>query len=353
MEMLFGARATDLNNCLCLPLFDGLLKLLLINCRRRSAGSRRPEMGRGSFLGLGDCAMRRIAIVGAITLFVGGCAVPVPLQIASWVIDGVSYLATEKSVADHGISMVAQQDCAIWRGVTDGKVCRIDADDSVAIALAEAQPPVGTQDDAASVTALAKFETAAGGDADVVNNQPVLPQLPPRAALTESIEIAAIDDNLLEAAPAVVDPAPASAAAVVRPMVEARPNVVMPIATAAPVVKPVPVRAPRRAVSTRPGEPLPGRYLVLASFRFSGNARVLRNKLDGLGAEVLAARIGNKTVYRVAIGPYAPSVEGTLRQRLLKVGYSTPWAIHVRPGEWTLSASADAPIGSVEVAGAR
>jgi len=59
-----------------------------------------------------------------ISFSVGGCAVPVSVQIASWAIDGLSLLATQKSVTDHGISIIAQKDCAVWRGVVEGEMCR-------------------------------------------------------------------------------------------------------------------------------------------------------------------------------------------------------------------------------------
>ena len=49
-------------------------------------------------------------VLGAGALLVTGCAVPVPLQVASWALDGISIITTEKSVTDHGISIVAQQD---------------------------------------------------------------------------------------------------------------------------------------------------------------------------------------------------------------------------------------------------
>ena len=42
---------------------------------------------------------------------------PLPFQIASWALDGISYIATEKSVTDHGISIIAQKDCALLRVV--------------------------------------------------------------------------------------------------------------------------------------------------------------------------------------------------------------------------------------------
>ena len=47
-----------------------------------------------------------LLIVGA--LLIGACAIPLPLQIASWALDGISMLATKKSVADHGLSILAQ-----------------------------------------------------------------------------------------------------------------------------------------------------------------------------------------------------------------------------------------------------
>ena len=57
-------------------------------------------------------------------ILLGGCALPVPVQVASWALDGLSYLATQKTVTDHGISIVAQKDCALLRGITEGELCR-------------------------------------------------------------------------------------------------------------------------------------------------------------------------------------------------------------------------------------
>ena len=83
--------------------------------------------------------MKRFAALGAGILFLGGCALPVPVQIASWALDGISYMLTEKSVADHGISVLAQKDCAGRRGLLDpGEFCRDFY--SSATALADAIP---------------------------------------------------------------------------------------------------------------------------------------------------------------------------------------------------------------------
>ncbi len=57
-------------------------------------------------------------------LFLAGCVnIPPMLAVASYAADGVSYLASGKSVSDHGISYVIGQDCAVWRMVKGESVC--------------------------------------------------------------------------------------------------------------------------------------------------------------------------------------------------------------------------------------
>ncbi len=51
------------------------------------------------------------------------CAAPVPLTIAALMADGVSYATTEKSISDHGISALAEQDCAVHRMFTENSMC--------------------------------------------------------------------------------------------------------------------------------------------------------------------------------------------------------------------------------------
>ena len=54
----------------------------------------------------------------------GGCGLPPAVMIASYAADGVSYLATGKSVSDHGISEVAGRDCAVWRVIRGRAICK-------------------------------------------------------------------------------------------------------------------------------------------------------------------------------------------------------------------------------------
>jgi hypothetical protein len=57
-------------------------------------------------------------------ILLSGCAIPPAISIASYVLDGVSYAATGKSVSDHGISLVAGRDCATWRVLKGQNPCQ-------------------------------------------------------------------------------------------------------------------------------------------------------------------------------------------------------------------------------------
>ena len=77
--------------------------------------------------------LRRLLII-VCPLFVGACALPLPLQLAAWTADGISYLMTSKSMSDHGLSKVVGRDCAVHRAITEGAVCRENADSGTVVA---------------------------------------------------------------------------------------------------------------------------------------------------------------------------------------------------------------------------
>ena len=73
-----------------------------------------------------DCsfaAVRAVAVATAVGLTVSACGLPLPLQVASLVANGFSYLTTEKSASDHGISAVVGEDCRMLRVLTGGDYC--------------------------------------------------------------------------------------------------------------------------------------------------------------------------------------------------------------------------------------
>ena len=58
-------------------------------------------------------------------ILLSGCALPPAVMIASYAADGISYIATGKSVSDHGISAVTGRDCEV-RHIIKGKAISTD-----------------------------------------------------------------------------------------------------------------------------------------------------------------------------------------------------------------------------------
>ena len=328
--------------------------------------------------------MKRLVALGAFALLLGGCALPLPIQVASWALDGISYILTEKSVADHGISLVAQKDCAILRGVLDpGDFCR-DLEDATT-AVADAGDDAGAGPKTAALAALdeetrndtlketegasellaelleaenlADFDTAAGGPAagvaaaDVVFDYPLYTPLETAALTVQLIYIPLVfedgvamvdpDATAVETAALTQDPA-------VPPLVfeDGVPMLMDVPPAAASEAAPEPAQeAPEQALYLgdgedtvdEVGEPAAGFYFVIGSFHRHLNARKLRNRYRVLTPSVLAARIEKGTVYRVVVGPFDQSRAKDVHKRIYAAGISNSWAIRVKAGEWSMA----------------
>jgi hypothetical protein len=61
--------------------------------------------------------------LASVACILGGCAAPVGVAVASYAADGVLLIATDKTATDHGLSMAAGQDCAMWRIIRGRKIC--------------------------------------------------------------------------------------------------------------------------------------------------------------------------------------------------------------------------------------
>ncbi len=110
----------------------------------------------------------RLGVV-LLPLFVAGCGLPPAVTIASFAIDAISLAVSEKTVADHALSQIAQKDCAMWRGFTGDELC-IDEDSAFAVAAADGQPTAGGADSAD----LVSFTTASGPTGDELMNLAML-----------------------------------------------------------------------------------------------------------------------------------------------------------------------------------
>lgn len=94
-------------------------------------------------------APKRWCSIAIVAFSLSGCALPPAISIASMALDLASYAETGKSVTDHGISLVLQQDCALLR-VLEGTICRDYSDEDPGVTALAALRPMA--DPTAAVT---------------------------------------------------------------------------------------------------------------------------------------------------------------------------------------------------------
>ena len=291
--------------------------------------------------------MKKTLALGVGVIALGGCALPMPLQVASWALDGFSYLMTEKSVTDHGISLVAEKDCALFRGITEGAVCR-EWDDSETETLvadvgekktASVGPVrVGFTEHAVSnisplnakitetmpdVETLAKFDTASIYP-DSLKSTPERPLgtlFRPRTFSPISSQVNALKVQ------ARMKLSPASKNSLTLAVTE---TIDMPV---------LPQRVPAtiRSVANASREPTAGIYYVIGSFRNYGKAHALVGRYEQLVPEVLAAKLSGIPVFRVVVGPVLKGQERAVHSLVVNAGLRDSWALRVSPGDWLLA----------------
>jgi len=113
------------------------------------------------------CEMKPIASVLLGVLLCTGCA-PLPITVATLVADGFSYATTEKSLTDHGLSMLSDQDCAVHRLLSGDLICR-NNDDMITVAANDTAPAALTAAVQPVVKASVKTTATPNGNVTVTH----------------------------------------------------------------------------------------------------------------------------------------------------------------------------------------
>mgnify|MGYP001431747081 CR=1 FL=1 len=263
-----------------------------------------------------------ISLLSVSVLLITGCAVPVPFQVASWALDGISYVMTEKSMTDHGLSAVAQKDCAVWRGVTAGELCREWQDGSGILMVDKSATDLPG--------ATAGFKPRAR--LDILTRDPKRDDSQPSGDQMM---------NLVTDSGSGTEPVSATnLAQPVRNFAAPTPSLFLRKSIALSTKQ---KRSARKALSvsmTRVGarsEPASGLYFVIGSFRKFGSARALASRHGVLVPAVLMAKLDGGPVYRVVVGPAVSGREKYLHRRISEMGLRDTWAIRVQPGDWSIA----------------
>ena len=108
----------------------------------------------------------RFIWMSAVLLSLSGCALPVAVSIASLALDAGSYLASGKTVSDHGLSLVMNKDCALLR-VVEGPICQEESQYEVELAALTPLPEPGAE--------AMELDLASGPEAGAPPSDPVAP----------------------------------------------------------------------------------------------------------------------------------------------------------------------------------
>lgn len=279
--------------------------------------------------------MRKSVIVVGACALLGGCALPVPIQVASWAIDIISVVTTEKSITDHGLSALTSKDCALYRAVTedDNVVCR-DIDDRKDVMTADAGQDAKALADKDILPAAPGFDTI---EAQVAKADTV--PVPDQVAATSS-------DTVIKPAPGDEQPVAVNIdLAALQPVTE---NTDRPFVRFTQPKVDV-VQVPATALQTAAlqtgalpsaAEPKEGFYYVIGSFRGSERAKRHMQAFRSLVPAVLHGKIGRdgRDVYRVVVGPFDAQERTGAFRRIKRAGIADTWAIRVSPKDWSVAA---------------
>jgi hypothetical protein len=238
--------------------------------------------------------MKRGIPVVLSTLLLGGCALPVHVQVLSWAIDGFSYLTTDKSVTDHGLSMVVEKDCALWRLITEGEICR-DEDAITTIAAADITlVDEGTEPEVDAIsTSSASWDNPATAE-----------------------ELSVIEVSVMELDASVIETVPPR-----------KPGLIEPVALTVTTVGTEPYMEMASA----------GDYLVIGSFAKQDNAKGFAKKNGIFDTKILPAVVAGNQVYRVVVGPVAGDNRSTITSSLEVAGHVETWPLRVPDAQTTIA----------------
>ena len=231
-------------------------------------------------------------------------------------LNGVSFLATKKTVSSHAVSVIAQKDCALWRILKLDDICSDQPipnyGETLAVAYSYPGADRSTGIDVLSTgrTSLVAPAVAGSSDAAIESLAGLEPALAPEPDLK-------IEDA---AAMVLASYAPAAGPESVRTV---RPST-KPVVPVRPMAKDKSAPVTLKQVVTLSK----GRYLILGSFHDRKTAAQHMRKLGSYDLAIMTANVKGKTAYRVAAGPYVDSASLFLaRRHFTSTGVPDAWAL--------------------------
>lgn len=230
----------------------------------------------------------------------GGLAIPPGLTIASYAVDGASYLGSGKSMTDHMLSDWTGRDCATWRIIKSRPICHDFTPEEIARRKKNKEEIRHDIGHAYIATNLDGIDLN-NGTLAVAGSKPGV------AARTQPAGRKAIIDG--HEAP--------------KPKAVRKPVILQPaLATVARKELPAEPRRARKTQPTMAGD----RYLVFGSFRRREEAVRFAGRHAVMKPAVMAVKVRGKRYYRVVVRPGGrqalTAARHTLRRKGVKGAYT-------------------------------
>jgi cell division protein FtsN len=277
------------------------------------------------------------------SMLLGGCGLPVGVTIASWAADGISYVATDKTLTEHGISAVAGKDCSVWRMFKGGKFCvewkegdtptivaqndqgqvdelgfDYDGDDTAYIDSVHSEPQIAA--------AKPKIESYSQNAKNLGN------KIPKGEPITDSAQPdqIVISNEKIDA-PAIT-PFPVHYATPLKPVSVKNKDAIQTVNTtkiSSIVTKPAKKQIrPSTVVAKNSASADPAdRYFVIGSYLGSDYAKRHADRHALLGASVAKAKVGRKDVFRVIVGPFTKGEQPAIHKLIKRSKIRQAWVI--------------------------
>lgn len=307
------------------------------------------------------------ALVVALPLILGGCGATTIAGVAFYTLEGATMAASGRTLSDHIISAMMEQDCAVFRVIKDQVVCREfrEGDETFLVALVkswkqdvsgviavaelaleESDPPASDTQESSAAAAIA-VQPAAGAQG-AGDNSVVVEQL----AMNDPVIVPpAMSDIVpgLEGAVAVEPAAGPSGTASFAPPSD---NQMAAVVDTAPV--PAPTRMPDTLEQEKAdsgwkpvisGSGQGNEFLVLGSFTSRRNALQEASTWPSFKPKVVSAQINGRTWYRVVAGPFGSELIERRRSQAWSRGIRDVWSTKLCPAGTSGSRCISMPAG--------
>lgn len=290
------------------------------------------------------------ALILALPLLIAGCGGPPVFEMVYYGIQGVSLATSGRSVGDHAISAMMDQDCVVFRIVKGDAICHDAEEDDIPVSVSIARALKG--DDPASADLSDSDDPVLGEDNEdlpqtIAAGAPWGDRPPAPTVAAVLLDPMIVPQSMSDDVSALAGVA--AVETVSMPQTTAfLPPLLRQIAVAVekqPLPVPVPAIAPPppqltgweaavavakqtdRMRSDRGGD----RVMVLGSFLTKPRALRAARQWPAISTTVVSAEVRGKTFYRVVTGPFELAGIGEQRDRLKSHGVSAIWTAKICP----------------------